>query len=133
MTLDIINPKSLGEPRGWNNGIVVPAGGRLLFVAGQVAQDATGKVAVRGFAPQFTRALENVLAVVHEAGGRPQDIARLTIYVTDLEAYVSSRKALGASYRKLMGRHYPAMSLVQVKGLVEEGAMVEIEATAVLP
>ncbi len=133
MTLDIINPKSLGEPRGWNNGMLAPAGARLLFVAGQVAMDATGKIAASGFVQQFTRALENVLAVVHEAGGRSEDIARLTIYVTDLEAYMSSRKALGAAYRKLMARHYPAMSLVQVKGLVEEGALVEIEATAVLP
>lgn len=133
MTLDIFNPKSLGEPRGWNNGMLAPAGGRLLFVAGQVAMDATGKIRASGFVQQFTRALENVLTVVHEAGGRSDDIARLTIYVTDLEAYLSSRKALGAAYRKLMGRHYPAMSLVQVKGLVEEGALVEIEATAVLP
>ncbi len=133
MTFDIINPKSLGEPRGWNNGLLAPAGGRLLFVAGQVAMDATGKVGAAGFVQQFTRALENVLSVVHEAGGRPDDIARLTIYVTDLQAYVSSRKALGVSYRQLMGRHYPAMSLVEVKGLLEEGALVEIEATAVLP
>ncbi len=133
MTFDIINPKSLGEPRGWNNGMLAPVGGRLLFVAGQVGWDATGKVVGAGFVQQFTRALENVLAVVHEAGGRPDDIARLTIYVSDLKAYISSRKALGVSYRQLMGRHYPAMTLVEVKALLEEGALVEIEATAVIP
>lgn len=133
MTFDIINPKSLREPRGWNNGMLAPAGGRLLFVAGQVGWDATGKVVGAGFVQQFTRALENVLAVVHEAGGRPDDVARLTIYVSDLEAYIRSRKALGVSYRQLMGRHYPAMTLVEVKALLEEGALVEIEATAVIP
>ncbi len=73
-----------------------------------------------------------MLAVVHEAGGRPADIGRLTIYVSDIEAYVASRKALGVSYRQLMGRHYPAMTLVEVKALLEEGALVEIEATAVI-
>lgn len=133
MTYRIINPESLGVPRGWNHGMLAPAGGRVLFVAGQTARDASGAVNVAGFVPQFTRALEGVLAVVREAGGRPEHIGRLNIYVTDLQAYLSSRKALGEAYRGLMGKHYPAMALLEVTGLADEGALVEIEATAVVP
>jgi enamine deaminase RidA (YjgF/YER057c/UK114 family) len=129
----IINPASLGAPRGWNNGMLAPAGGRVLFVAGQTARDATGKVPPLGFVEQFGRALENVLAVVREAGGGPEQVGRLTIYVTDLNAYRTNLKPLGEAYRRLMGRHYPAMALVAVTGLVDERALVEIEATAVVP
>ncbi len=128
----IINPASLGAPRGWNNGMLAPAGGRVLFVAGQTARDATGKVPPLGFVEQFSRALENVLAVVREAGGGPEHVGRLTIYVTDLAAYRSSLKPLGEVYRKTMGQHYPAMALVQVTGLVDPNAAVEIEGTAVV-
>ncbi len=131
MTFRIINPESLGAPKGWNNGMIAPAGGRLLFVAGQA--DESGGRAGAGFVEQFTRALEKILTVVRESGGQPTDIGRLTIFVTDLGAYMSSRKALGEAYRALMGKHYPAMSLVEVKSLVDAGALVEIEATAVLP
>lgn len=131
-TYQIINPTSLGAPRGWNNGMLAPAGGRVLFVAGQTARDATGKVPPLGFVEQFGRALENVLAVVREAGGGPEHLGRLTIYVTDLNAYRISLKPLGEMYRGLMGPHYPAMALVQVAGLVDERALVEIEATAVV-
>jgi enamine deaminase RidA (YjgF/YER057c/UK114 family) len=129
----ILNPASLGAPRGWNNGMLAPAGGRVLFVAGQTARDATGKVPPLGFVEQFGRALENVLAVVREASGGPQHIGRLTIYVTDLAAYRSNLKPLGEVYRRAMGEHYPAMALVQVAGLVDPTALVEIEATAVVP
>jgi enamine deaminase RidA (YjgF/YER057c/UK114 family) len=128
----IINPASLGAPSGWNNGLLAPAGGRVLFVAGQTARDATGKVPPLGFVEQFGRALENVLAVVKESGGGPEHVGRLTIYVTDLGAYRTSLKPLGDAYRRLMGRHYPAMALVQVAGLVDPNALVEIEATAVV-
>ncbi|MFQ5703356.1 MAG: RidA family protein [Gemmatimonadales bacterium] len=133
MTFEIINPESLGAPRGWNNGMLAPADGRILFVAGQVASDASGLVVEEGFIEQFKRALENVLAVVGGAGGQANHIGRLTIYVTDLDAYKSSLKPLGEAYRNLMGRHFPAMALVQVKGLLEPNAIVEIEATAVIP
>lgn len=132
MHYHVINPASLGAPKGWNNGLLAPPGGRILFVAGQTARDATGKVPPLGFVEQFGRALENVLAVVREAGGGPEHLGRLTIYVTDLGAYRASLKPLGESYRRLMGRHYPAMALVQVAGLVDERALVEIEATAVV-
>ena len=133
MTYRIINPESLGRPSGWNHGMLAPAEGRLLFVAGQTAREPSGEISISDFVEQFERALQGVLAVVREAGGGPEHIGRLNIYVTDLEAYLSSRKALGVAYRGLMGKHYPAMVLLEVNGLADEGALVEIEATAVLP
>lgn len=133
MSFEVINPDELGSPKGWNNGMLAPAGGRILFVAGQVASDRVGQVEAAGFVEQFGRALENVLTVVRDAGGEPEDIGRLMIYVTDREQYMASRKPLGERYRALMGNHYPAIALVEVAGLVEENAIVEIEATAVLP
>ena len=133
MTFQIINPESLGAPKGWNNGMLAPEGNRILFVAGQAASDSSGAVAQVGFVEQFAKALENIITVVKEAGGGPQNIGRLMIYVTDMEAYLATRKPLGEAYRGLMGRHYPAMALIEVKGLVDSNALVEIEATAVLP
>lgn len=133
MTFEIINPESLGAPKGWNNGMLAPAGGRLLFVAGQTARDASGKIRDAGFIDQWSRTLENVLTVVRESGGRPEDIGRITVYVSDIRAYQSSLKPLGQAWRKLMGRHYPAMALVEVKSLLDSNALVEMEATAVLP
>ncbi len=133
MTFRVVNPEVLGAPRGYSHGLLAPASGRLLFVAGQTASDASGKATVAGFVAQWTRALEKVLAVVREAGGSAEDVGRLTIYVTDLEAYFANLEPLGQAYRELMGRHYPAMALVEVKALVDAGAVVEIEATAVVP
>ncbi|HXE57545.1 MAG TPA: RidA family protein [Gemmatimonadales bacterium] len=112
--------------------MLAPAGGRLLFVAGQTARDATGVVEPADFVTQFGRALANVLEVVRAAGGGPEDIGRLTIYVTDRRAYLDALKPLGVEYRRLMGRHYPAMALVEVTALVDPHAVVEIEATAVV-
>ncbi|HEX9728530.1 MAG TPA: RidA family protein [Gemmatimonadales bacterium] len=132
MTLDIINPDDLGVPRGWNNGMLAPAGGRVLFVAGQTAADADGVVTPVGLVAQWERALERVLLVVRDAGGGPEHIGRLTIYVTDLAAYRAHRKQIGEVYRRLMGRHFPAMALVEVTGLVDEQALLEMEATAVI-
>lgn len=133
MSYRVVNPESLGKPRGWNNGLLAEAGGRVLFVAGQTAREADGTIRASGFVPQFARALENVLAVVREAGGAPEHVGRLTIYVADLGSYRDSLKPLGEAYRELMGRHYPAMAVVEVTGLVDPEALVEIEATAVLP
>jgi enamine deaminase RidA (YjgF/YER057c/UK114 family) len=105
----------------------------VLFVAGQTAADAGGRVAERGFVAQFVSSLEKTLAVVRAAGGRPEHIGRMTVYVTDLDAYLENRSALKQPWRALMGDHYPAMALVGVTRLVDRDAVVEIEATAVIP
>ena len=131
--LQIINPEQLGAPRGYSNGMLAPAGGRLLFVAGQVGWDGAQRLVEGGFVPQLAQALANVVTVVRAAGGSSEDIARLTIYVTSKREYGDHLKAVGEAYRAVMGRHYPAMALVEVSGLLEPGALVEIEATAVLP
>jgi NAD(P)-dependent dehydrogenase (short-subunit alcohol dehydrogenase family)/enamine deaminase RidA (YjgF/YER057c/UK114 family) len=128
----IINPEELGAPRGWNNGMLAPAGGRTLFIAGQTARDGSGRVSSADFVAQFDQALGNVLTVLRAAGGEPGHIGRFTIYVTDMAGYRASLKPLGAVYRRRMGTHYPAMALVQVTSLVDPRALVEIEATAVL-
>lgn len=132
MTLRAINPAELGAPKGFSHGILAPAGGRLLFVAGQIGWDHEQRLVAPEFVPQFERALHNVVAVVREAGGEPQQIGRLTIYVVDKAEYNASLRELGRVYRAVMGRHYPAMALVQVADLLEAGARVEIEATAVV-
>lgn len=132
MTFDIVNPEALGRPSGWSHGMVAPAGGRVVFIAGQTAADSEDRVPDIGFVEQFGRALDRVLAVLAECGGWPTDVGRMTIYVTDLDAYRESREALGETWRDRMGRHYPAMALVEVTRLVDTNAMVEIEATAVL-
>lgn len=128
--LAVVNPPSLGEPRGWNNGLIAPRGSRVLFVAGQTGVAADGD---NGFVAQFARALDRVLEVVRGAGAAPESLARLTVFVTDVATYRAERKALGAAWRERMGGHYPAMALVEVTELVDDGAMVEIEATAILP
>ena len=129
----IVNPPALGRPRGYANGVLAPAGGRILFVAGQVGWDGDQRIVGPGFVEQFERALANVLAVVAEAGGEPEHVVRLTVYVTSKREYLGHLSELGAAWRRTMGRHYPAMALVEVAGLVEDGAKVEIEATAALP
>ncbi|MGH7644021.1 MAG: RidA family protein [Gemmatimonadales bacterium] len=133
MTFEIINPESLGAPRGWNHGMLAPAGGRVLFVAGQVAGDRTGQVTAAGIVDQWALALEHVLTVVRAAGGGPEHIGRLTVYVTDRQAYLASLKPLGEVHRRVLGRHYPAMALVEVRALLDPNALVEMEATAVVP
>jgi enamine deaminase RidA (YjgF/YER057c/UK114 family) len=130
---DEINPPALGAPRGFNHGLVVQPGWSLLFVAGQTAATVDGAVAERGFVSQFTVALEKTLAVVRAAGGTPEHIVRMTVYVTDMEAYRASRCCLNDVWRERMGRHYPAMALVAVTELVDRDATVEIEATAAFP
>jgi enamine deaminase RidA (YjgF/YER057c/UK114 family) len=132
MSFEIVNPKSLGEPKGWNNGLIAPPGGRLLFVAGQAGWETDAAGDAPGFVEQFGRALDKVMAVVREAGGGAEDVGRVTIYVTDLAAYQANRKALGEAWRARLGKHYPAVAMLEVKGLVDRGAVVEIEATAVL-
>jgi enamine deaminase RidA (YjgF/YER057c/UK114 family) len=128
-----INPESLGAPRGYSHGMLAPAGGRLLCIAGQIAWDRDGRLVAGGFPAQLAQALGNVLAVVRAAGGGPEHLLRLTIYVTDRRLYLDDLQAVGAAYRSVMGRRYPAMALVEVAGLLEPGALVEIEGTAVVP
>jgi enamine deaminase RidA (YjgF/YER057c/UK114 family) len=128
-----INPAELGAPRGFTNGMLTPLRGRMLFVAGQTAADSDGRVEEPDFVAQFERALSKALLVVRAAGGRADHVARMTVYVTDLAAYQQGRRALGEVWQRQMGSHYPAMALVEVTGLVDTGALVEIEVTAVVP
>ncbi len=129
-----IDPIALGgRGSGYSNGMLVAAGARILFVAGQVGWDASRRLVDGGFVPEFERALENAVEVVRAAGGEPWHVARLTIYVVDKGEYLAQIGAVGAAYRRVFGKHYPAMSLVEVSGLLEPGARVEIEATAALP
>jgi len=131
MTFKLINPASLGTPRGYSNGVLTDSGGRLLFVAEQIGWDEKQSLVSDDFVAQFDRALANVVAVVIAAGGEPHQIARLTLYVTDKREYVNRREEIGHSYRAHLGKHFPAMALVEVKSLVDDGAKVEIEAVAV--
>jgi enamine deaminase RidA (YjgF/YER057c/UK114 family) len=128
----VVNPRTLADPKGYSNGMLMDPG-RVLFVAGQVGWDASSKMVEGGLTAQFAQALDNIVDVVREAGGAPEHIGRLTIYVIDKGVYEREAKSIGVEYRKRMGKHFPAMALVQVAALLEEGAMVEIEATAVIP
>lgn len=131
--LELVEPAGWAKPRGYSNGVVVRGASGLLFVAGQIAFDAEQRLVGRGdFAAQFRRALENVAAVVEAAGAAPRHVARLTIYVTDKELYLAATREVGAAYREVFGKHFPAMSLVEVADLLEDGALVEIEATAAM-
>ena len=129
--MQILQPPGWARARGFSNGIA--ARGRLVFIAGQVGWDAQQRWQARDFAGQFRQALQNILAVLKEAGGAPEHLVRLTWYVIDRQEYLDSLKAVGAAYRELMGKHFPTMAVVQVSGLVEPEARLEIEATAVVP
>jgi enamine deaminase RidA (YjgF/YER057c/UK114 family) len=128
--LELVNPRELVEPRGYSHG--AKATGRFLFVAGQIGWKADGTMAGSDFIGQFDQALGNVLAVVAAAGGEAASIAKLTIFVTDKSLYQAGLKEVGERYRARMGRHYPAMTLVEVRSLLEPAALVEIDAVAVL-
>ena len=132
MSFEIINPESLGAPRGYANGVLTDKGGRLLFIAGQIAWNEQQQIVSDDVVEQFDRALANVLTVVTSAGGQPDQIARLIIYVTDKNEYRERMKEIGERYRARMGKHFPAMVLVEVKSLLDDGAKIEIEGTAVL-
>lgn len=133
MTLGFVEPEGWEKPRGYANGVAVPAGARLVFVSGQIAWDADQTLVGKGdFAAQFRQALANVVAVVAAAGGEPAHLASMTVYVKDKKAYLASTKALGAIWRELVGRHYPSMTLVEVADLLEKDALVEIQAVAAI-
>lgn len=128
----IVNPAALGDPKGYNHGVRVSGAGQLLFVSGQTGCGSDGQL-IGGFVQQFDRALGNLLAVVADAGGRPDSVAKLTIFVTDKAEYTVARAEVGQVYRERMGKHFPAMSLVEVKGLLQPCARVEIEGVALIP
>lgn len=132
MTLKFINPETLGPPSGFSNGVLADSGAKLLFIAGQIAWDAEQRIANDDFVEQFDRALANVIAVVEAAGGSAAQIARLTIYVTSKEEYRLHTREVGDRYRARMGKHFPAMALVEVKGLLDDRAKIEIEGIAAL-
>jgi len=129
--MQILQPPSWARAKGFANGIV--ASGKLVFIAGQVGWTGQGEWKEKSFAGQFRQTLRNILDVLAEAKGKPEHIVRLTWYVLDRDEYLASLKEVGAAYRELMGRHYPTMAVVQVSGLVEREARLEIEATAVVP
>ena len=129
--MQILQPPGWPRPKGFSHGISCK--GRFVLIAGQVGWTPQGEWKETGFAGQFRQTLENILAVLKEANGRPEHIVRLTWYVLDKHEYLSSLREVGTAYRELMGRHYPTMAVVQVGALVEDAARLEIEATAVVP
>jgi len=127
----VLQPQGWAAPKGYANGIA--ARGRMVFVGGQIGWNAEQHFAATDFVGQARQALANVAAVLAEAGGGPQHVVRMTWYVVDKREYLANSRALGAAYREIMGRHFPAMTAVEVKALMEDAARVEIEATAVIP
>ena len=133
MPLTLINPESLGVPSGYTHGLLADSNGKLLFVSGQIAWDEKQKIVSDDFVEQFDRALANVITVVRAAGAKPEQIVRLIVYVTDKVEYRERTREVGERYRNHMGKHFPAMVLVEVAGLLDEAAKVEIEGMAVIP
>jgi len=129
--MQILQPPGWARPRGYSNGIL--ARGQVVFVAGQIGWDAQCRFQTSDFAGQVRQALENIVAVLAQAGARPEHIVRMTWYVTDKREYIAAYNAIGAAYRQVIGPHYPAMTAIQVAALLEDQAKVEIEATAVIP
>ncbi len=130
--MKILQPPTWARPKGFSNGIAVK-GGTTVYIAGQVGWTGAGVWEAKDFAGQFRQTLRNILDVLAEAGGRPEHLVKLTWYVLDKAEYLGAIKEVGAAYRELIGRHYPAMAVVQVGALVEDAARLEIEATAVIP
>ena len=133
MPLTLINPESLGAPSGYTHGLVADAGGKLLFISGQIAWNEKQQIVTEDFVEQFDRALANVMTVVRAAGAQPENMVRLVIYVTNASEYRERTREVGERYRKHLGKHFPAMVLVQVAGLLDDAAKVEIEGMAVIP
>jgi len=129
--MQVLQPPGWARPRGYSNGVV--ASGRTVFIAGQIGWDAQGHFHTDDLVGQVRQALQNVVAVLAEAGGKPEHIARMNWYITDKRSYISSLRGIGEAYREVMGAHYPAMTAVEVTALIEDRAKVEIEVTAVIP
>jgi enamine deaminase RidA (YjgF/YER057c/UK114 family) len=130
--VDILQPQGWIEPVGYANGVHAPPG-RMVFIAGQVGWNARQEFPGDELVAQFEQAMRNVLAVLAEAGGKPEHICRITAYCSDKPAYLAARPELGRVWQKLMGRHYPAMSMIFVSALLDEPGRIELEATAVVP
>lgn len=126
-----VNPAHFPKPRGYSNGVI--GKGRTLHIAGQIAWDKDARIVSPDFTMQFLQALDNVIGVVRDAGGTAEHIVKLVVYVTDLDQYRAATRAIGEGWRGRLGKYYPAMSLVKVAGLLEPGALVEIEGVALLP
>lgn len=126
----VLLPEGWPRPRGYSNGVA--AEGRMVFVAGQIGWDVDGAFP-EGFADQFRQTIDNTLAVLAEAGAGPEDVVRMTWYVVDKAEYLAALRDIGAIWRERIGPHYPAMAVVEVKGLIEDAARIEIETTAVIP
>lgn len=131
MTARVLQPEGWLRPRGYANGVA--ASGRTIFVSGMIGWDAQARLVPGGLVGQARQALLNIVAVLAEDGAGPEHLVRLTWYVTDRAAYLEAAEPLGAAYRDVLGRHFPAMSVVAVAALMEAGAVVEIEATAMVP
>jgi enamine deaminase RidA (YjgF/YER057c/UK114 family) len=131
MSTEILQPAEWPRPKGYSNGMA--ARGRMIFISGQIGWDAQGRFTSEALAGQVKQALRNISRVLEEAGAEPRHLVRLTWYVLSRDVYLREVRDVGAAYREVMGKHFPAMSVVEVRGLVEQHALVEIEATAVVP
>ncbi len=130
--MEFLQPPGWPRAKGYSNGI--KAKGTMVFVAGEIGWNPeTEKVEIADFPGQFRQALENTVAILAEAGAKPEHICRMTWFITDKEAYLATAPAVGQAYRDVIGRHYPVMAVIEVKGLMEPGALVEIETTAIIP
>jgi enamine deaminase RidA (YjgF/YER057c/UK114 family) len=131
MSIETLQPAEWPRPKGYANGMA--ARGRMIFISGQIGWDAQGRFNSDNLAQQVAQALRNIVRVLEEGGAEPCHLVRLTWYVLSREAYLREIREIGAGYREVLGKHFPAMSVVEVRGLVEQRALVEIEATAVIP
>ncbi len=129
--MKILHPPEWPKPKGYSNG--VEASGRIIFISGQIGWDSAGRLVGDSIVDQTDQALKNITTILGEAAAKPEHITRLTWYVIDKRSYLQNAPAIGTVYRSNFGSHYPAMSLVEVSGLLEDGALIEIEATAVAP
>ncbi|MEX2178781.1 MAG: RidA family protein [Gemmatimonadaceae bacterium] len=129
-----VHPERWAKPVGYAHGMIAAGGGRMVVTAGQIGWNpATQELASDDFAAQTVQALRNVVAVLTAAGARPEHLVRLTWYITDRDEYLAARRKVGEGYREILGKHFPVMTVVVVSGLLEPGAKVEIEATAIVP
>ncbi|MFQ5694227.1 MAG: RidA family protein [Nitrospinota bacterium] len=129
--MQVLQPPGWPRPKGYSNGIV--AGGKVVFLAGQVGWNEEEKFETDDFTGQARQVFKNIVALLGQAGAGPEHIVRMTWYISDKGEYLASLKGLGAAYREVIGRHYPAMTVIEVSGFIEDGAKLEVEATAVIP